>query len=124
MGSRSTGAGDADQKAPKADRDEEMGWEMSDLIDRHGPYDPHDTTFAVGHYVEDRLVWFDFLTATVDDIMRECAFPPEEREARQDSSPILCPTVQGVLPGAAEGPRSSSGRVVHTSAPVLGPLRR
>ena len=69
-----------DQKAPKADRDEEMGWEMSDLIDRHGPYDPHDTTFAVGHYVEDRLVWFDFLTATVDDIMRECAFPPEERE--------------------------------------------
>ncbi len=70
----------ADQKAPKADGDEEMGWEMSDLIDRHGPYDPHDTTFAVGHYIEDRLVWFDFLTATVDDIMREGAFPLEERE--------------------------------------------
>jgi len=70
----------ADQKDHKVDRDEEMGWEMADLIDREGPYDPYDTTFAVGHYAEDRLVWFDFLTATLDDIMRECAFPPEERD--------------------------------------------
>ena len=53
---------------------------MADLIDKDGPYDPHDTTFAVGHYFEDRVVWFDFLTATVDDIMREGAIPPEERE--------------------------------------------
>ncbi len=62
------------------DRDEELWSEMSDLIHRHGLYDPPDTTFAVGHYVEDRLVWFDFLIATVDEIMRECAFPLEERE--------------------------------------------
>ena len=49
-------------------------------IDANGPFAPGDTLFAVGHYTEDRLVWFDFLTSTLDDIMRECGLPEERRE--------------------------------------------
>ena len=60
--------------------DERMGWEMTDHIDKHGPFDPYDTTFATGHWEEDRWVWFDFLTVTLEDIWRECAVPLEHRE--------------------------------------------
>ena len=65
------------------------GWD-SDLDRMHedyldnmagnGPFAPGDTLFAVGHHTEDRLVWFDILTVTLDDIMSECGFPEEQRE--------------------------------------------
>ena len=57
--------------------------EMVAEIDEHGPFAPGDTQFATGHYTEDRWVWFDFLTATLDDIMRECAIPEQLREQRR-----------------------------------------
>ena len=41
----------------------------SDHIDRHGPYEPYDSSFFVGHSRENRLIEFDALTATIDDIM-------------------------------------------------------
>ncbi|MCQ3803056.1 MAG: hypothetical protein OXC98_05550 [bacterium] len=85
-------------------RDERMGWEMADLIDKDGPYDPHDTTFAVGHYLEDRVVWFDFLTATVDDIMRECAIPPEERENVKKRNKLFAQRFKEFYRGPLNGP--------------------
>lgn len=94
----------SDQKGHKRERDEKMGWDMTDLIDRDGPYDPHDTTFAVGHYVEDRLVWFDFLTATVDDIMRGCAIPPEEREHIKRRNQLSAQRFKEFYQGPLNGP--------------------
>ena len=62
---------------------EQMGREMSSHLDEHGPFVRGDTLFAVGHHTENRWVWFDFLTVTLDDIMRECAIPGEQREERR-----------------------------------------
>ena len=90
--------------AEQTARDERMGWEMADLIDQDGPYDPHDTTFAVGHYLEDRLVWFDFLTATVDDIMRECAIPPEKRENVKQYNRLSAQRFKKFYRGPLNGP--------------------
>lgn len=61
-----------------------MGREMADLIDRHGPFAPGETRFATGHYAEDRLVWFDLLKVTLDDIMRECGIPEEQRDQQRE----------------------------------------
>lgn len=52
-------------------------------IEKHGSFAPGETMFATGHYTEDRLVWFDILTVTLDDIMRECAVPEGQREQRR-----------------------------------------
>lgn len=52
-------------------------------IEEHGPFAPGETKFATGHFTENRLVWFDILTVTLDDIMRECAVPEEQREQRR-----------------------------------------
>lgn len=57
--------------------------EMVAEIDEHGPFVSGETKFATGHFTEDRLVWFDILTVTLDDIMRECAVPEEQREQRR-----------------------------------------
>lgn len=57
--------------------------EMVAEIEEHGPFTSGETKFATGHYTEDRLVWFDILTVTLDDIMRECAVPEEQREQRR-----------------------------------------
>ena len=57
--------------------------EYSDYITENGAFTPGDTLFATGHCTEDRFVWFDILTVTLDDIMRECAVPEEKREQRR-----------------------------------------
>ena len=57
--------------------------EYSDSITENGAFAPGDTLFATGHCTEDRDVWFDILTVTLDDIMRECAVPEEQREKRR-----------------------------------------
>ena len=90
----------AEQKA----RDEQMGWDMADLIDKDGPFEPHDTTFTIGHCVENRLVWFDFLTTTVDDIMRDCAFPPEERENVKKRNELSAQRFKEFYRGPLNGP--------------------
>ena len=56
--------------------------EVAEIVER-GPFDPWDTMFATGHHTEDRFVSFEFLTVTLDDIMRECAVPEEQREERR-----------------------------------------
>jgi len=60
--------------------------EYSDYITENGAFTPGDTLFLVGHYIEDRDVWFDILTVTSDDIMRECAIPEEQREKQRSLS--------------------------------------
>lgn len=57
--------------------------EYSDHIAENGAFAPGDTLFAVGHHTEDRDVWFDILTVTTDDIMRECGLPDERREQQR-----------------------------------------
>ena len=57
--------------------------EYSDYITENGAFDRGDTLFATGHYTEDRDVWFDILTVTLDEILRECAVPEEQREERR-----------------------------------------
>lgn len=57
--------------------------EYSDHITENGALDRGDTLFATGHCTEDRDVWIDILTVTLDDIMRECAVPEEQREQRR-----------------------------------------
>ncbi len=63
--------------------DARLDWEASRYITENGPFAPGDTMFAIGHYSEDRLVWFDIRSTTLDDIMRECAFPEDERPKRR-----------------------------------------
>lgn len=49
-------------------------------IDRHGPYDRGDPTFWVPHQQDKgKMVQFDTLTATVDDIIVRCGYPESER---------------------------------------------
>lgn len=62
---------------------EAMAAEICADIDANGPFAPGDPMFAVGHYTEDRLVWFDLLTATLDDVMRDCGFPEDQRELQR-----------------------------------------
>ncbi len=62
---------------------EQMGGEMCRHLDEHGPFARGDTLFAAGHHTENRWVWFNFLTVTLDDIMRECAIPEDRREQRR-----------------------------------------
>jgi len=50
-------------------------------IDQRGPYDRHDPTFWVPHQQDrGRMVSFDTLTATVDEIIARCGYPESERE--------------------------------------------
>ena len=65
------------------EEDARLDWEATLHIAENGPFAPGDTMFAIGHYSEDRLVWFDILSATLDDIMRECAFPEDQRAKRR-----------------------------------------
>ncbi|MDE0231045.1 MAG: hypothetical protein OXN93_02040 [bacterium] len=65
------------------EEDARLDWEAARYITEKGPFAPGDTMFAIGHYSEDRLVWFDILSATLDDIMRECAFPEDQRARRR-----------------------------------------
>lgn len=81
-----------------------MGWEAAESIDENGPYDPYDTTFAVGHHLEEGWVWFDFLTATLDDIMRECAIPPEDREQVRRLNKLSAQRFQEFYQGPLNGP--------------------
>lgn len=62
-----------------------MGDDMAALIAKNGPFARGDTLFAAGHHTEDRLVWFDFLTVTLDDIMRGCAVPEDLREQQRET---------------------------------------
>lgn len=53
----------------------------SSLIDEHGPCDPYDSTYWVPHQQDhDRLVRFNVLTVTVDEIMEQCGFAESQRE--------------------------------------------
>lgn len=65
------------------EEDAKLDREAARYITENGPFAPGDTTFAIGHYSEDRLVWFDILFVTLDDIMRECAFPEDQRPKRR-----------------------------------------
>ena len=53
--------------------------EESERIAREGPRGPIDTVFYVPHQQEDRLVEFDLLTSTVDDIISRCGYSEHER---------------------------------------------
>ena len=53
--------------------------EEAERIAKEGPRGPHDTAFYVPHQQEDRLVEFDLLTATVDDIISRCGYSEDER---------------------------------------------
>lgn len=61
-------------------RIEDVAADICAEIHTNGPFAPGNTLFAIGNYTEDRLVWFDFLTVTSDDIMLECGLPEEQRE--------------------------------------------
>ena len=74
---------DFDEGAWREENDR-MGEDMATLIEKHGPFARGDTMFATGHHTENRLVWFNFLTATLDDIMRECGIPEEHREQQRE----------------------------------------
>ena len=73
----------AEDQARIEDEDARCDWEQSRDIVENGPFAPGDTTFAMGHYSEDRLVEFDYLVVTLGDIMRECAIPEDQREKQR-----------------------------------------
>ena len=51
------------------------------LISREGPLGPYDTTYSVPHQREDRVIEFDLLTVTIDDIITECGYPESARDS-------------------------------------------
>lgn len=53
-------------------------WERS--LEEDGPYDTEDPTFWIPHQTEDRMVAFNELTYTIDDIITQCNFPESARE--------------------------------------------
>lgn len=49
-------------------------------IEEHGPYDRYDPTFWVPHQQDlGRMVEFNRLTVTIDDIIERCGYPETER---------------------------------------------
>ena len=49
-------------------------------IKKNGPYDRYDPTFWVPHQREvGRMVEFNRLTVTIDDIIHQCGYPESER---------------------------------------------
>ena len=71
------------EEQARFEEDARFDWEAARHITENGPFAPGDTMFAIGHYSEDRLVWFDVLSVTLDDIMRECSFPEHQRARRK-----------------------------------------
>jgi len=53
--------------------------EEAERMAKEGSRGPHDTVFCVLHQQEDRLIEFDLLTSTVDDIISRCGYPEHER---------------------------------------------
>ena len=52
----------------------------SDRVDAEGPLGPYDTTYSVPHQQDtDRVVVFDLLTVTIDDIVTQCRYPESAR---------------------------------------------
>ena len=50
------------------------------VIRERGPLDPFDTTYTVPHQSDpDRVVEFNLLTVTVDDIIAQCGYPESAR---------------------------------------------
>ena len=50
------------------------------LIDEEGPLGPCDTSYSVPHQHDiDRVVVFDLLTVTIDDIITQCGYPESQR---------------------------------------------
>ncbi len=43
-------------------------------------YDPEDASFWVPHQQEPRMVKFNTLTSTIEDIITQCGYPKSERE--------------------------------------------
>ena len=49
-------------------------------IEEHAPYDCHDPTFWIPHQQDiGRMVRFNRLTVTIDDIIAQCGYPESER---------------------------------------------
>ena len=53
--------------------------EEAERMAEEGSGGPQDTVFYVPHQQEDRLIEFDLLTSTVDDIISRCGYPEHER---------------------------------------------
>lgn len=53
--------------------------EEAERMAEEGSRGPHDTVFYVPHQQEDRLIEFDLLTSTVDDIISRCGYSEHER---------------------------------------------
>ena len=77
-------------------------WER--FIEEHGPYDTEDPTFWVPHQTEDRMVAFNRLTSTIDDIITQCKYPESERDRLAETHRRLAARYLQYYDGPIEGP--------------------
>ena len=77
-------------------------WEKS--IEEHGPYDTEDPTFWVPHQTEDRMVKFNRLTSTIDDIIEQCNYPESDRPRLTDTHRRLAARYLEYYDRPIEGP--------------------
>lgn len=53
----------------------------SALVKAEGPLGPHDTSYSVPHQQDHgKVVVFDLLTVTIDDIISQCGYPESARD--------------------------------------------
>ena len=71
---------DTVERRPLSDEDQRCLAAEAALVDREGPLGPYDTTYSVPHQHDvDRVVKFDLLTVTIDDIIAQCGYPESAR---------------------------------------------
>ena len=71
---------DAIERRPLSDEVQRCLADEAALIDAEGPLGPYDTTYSVPHQHDmDRVVEFDLLTVTIDDIIAQCGYPERAR---------------------------------------------
>ena len=71
---------DAVERRPLSDEVQRDLADEAALIDAEGPLGPYDTTYSVPHQHDmDRVVEFDLLTVTIDDIITQCGYPESQR---------------------------------------------
>lgn len=54
----------------------------SALVKAEGPLDPYDTSYSVPHQQDQgKVVVFDLLTVTIDDIIAQCGYPESAKDS-------------------------------------------
>ena len=99
-----------------------LGEEECEMLANAVPYeelryhDSEDAIFWVPHQMEPRVVEFNVLTSTIDDIISKCGYPESERERLQELHRRSAQAFLNDYVGPIKGPVPLLGETLPTTA--------